>query len=85
MIGFLGSRSRRNDDVPGLSQKSMGIFQIAFWYGRIVQLFRTSILGTNVSVDLIATQDLRRFNKAVDLPAILLGTGQKSVQQQFDG
>jgi hypothetical protein len=27
----------------------------------------------------------RRFNKAVDLPAILSGTGQKSVQQQFDG
>jgi hypothetical protein len=27
----------------------------------------------------------RRFNKAVDLPAILSGTGQKSVQQPFDG
>ena len=31
------------------------------------------------------TLSLRRFNKAVDLPAISSGTGQKSVQQQFDG
>jgi hypothetical protein len=30
-------------------------------------------------------QWLRSFNKAVDLPAILSGTGQKSVPQQFDG
>jgi transposase-like protein len=29
--------------------------------------------------------DQRRFNKAAELPAILSGTGQKSMQQQFDG
>jgi hypothetical protein len=38
-----------------------------------------------MSADALSQPMVRRFNKAAELPAILSGTGQKSMQQQFDG